>query len=119
MPTSDGYIKTTSSGSRFMAVFTINDTAYTFSGPLGGSSQPWICTNASVTYNDVRKDLTSSRPFEGHVGPKKVKFQLDNEVTITGTLDMPIHPPNSVSGTGSWTSNFQIKNVRDDGVGRV
>ncbi|KAF9535159.1 hypothetical protein CPB83DRAFT_233828 [Crepidotus variabilis] len=114
MPTSDGYIKTTSSGSKFMAVFTINDTNYTFSGPLGGSSQPWNCNNASVTYKSRQKDLTSSRTFEGHVGPRKVRFQLENDVTITGTLDMPIHPPNSVSGTGSWTSNFEIKNAYED-----
>ncbi|KAF9535055.1 hypothetical protein CPB83DRAFT_879284 [Crepidotus variabilis] len=105
MPTADGYIKTTSTGSKFIAVFAIDGVSYTFTGPLGGSSQPWTCNNASATCRNLRKDLTSSRTFEGHVGPEKVRFQLENGIKITGTLDMPIHPPNSVSGTGSWTFN--------------
>ncbi|KAF9535161.1 hypothetical protein CPB83DRAFT_843591 [Crepidotus variabilis] len=104
MPTAEGNIRHTSGG-RLNATFNVGGINYHFSGAFTSSVQPFNTNNASVTYTDVRA-LTNTRTFFGRIGPDNIQLTLQNSVSIQGTLDFPIFPGASVSGSGVWGQNF-------------
>ncbi|PPQ76201.1 hypothetical protein CVT26_009098 [Gymnopilus dilepis] len=109
--TADGYIKSSASGSRFTATFIIDGIQYHFSGSLGIAMQPFTCNNAMVTFSKL-KSLTSTREYEGRIGERSVNLTIGNGVKISGDLDMPISPANSVAGVGAWTTDFSAVWIR-------
>jgi len=103
MPTADGFIKS-NSGGRFVATFTIDGASFNFSGAFSSSAPPFTCNEATLTYTATNQ-IASSRLFEGRLGPNNVTFTLANGPVISGTLDMPINPGSSLSGSGVWSEN--------------
>jgi len=112
MPSAEGFIKATAGG-RFSAVFMIAGLRYNFSGAFTSSAPPYECRNAVLSYTDIRT-LSSTHNFSGQLGPDTVTLTLDNGPTISGTLDMPISPGSSVSGSGVWTQNLDGQKVTYD-----
>ncbi|KAF8894207.1 hypothetical protein CPB84DRAFT_1304939 [Gymnopilus junonius] len=103
MRTVDGFINC-KNGTHFTASFTVDGVNYNYVGSLGNSVPPFKCFNATLEFNQPR-DLTSTHLFEGRIGPEELEITLANKVKITGTLNMPISPGGSVSGSGSWSQN--------------
>ncbi|EJD41451.1 hypothetical protein AURDEDRAFT_115507 [Auricularia subglabra TFB-10046 SS5] len=103
MPSVTGFIKSVS-GTKFVAVFLIDGLNYNFPGNFNPSVQTFESDNATLTYDNTN-ELTSTREFEGQIGTTSVKITLANGPTIEGTLNMPISPASTVSGTGVWTEN--------------
>ncbi|PPR00854.1 hypothetical protein CVT26_012489 [Gymnopilus dilepis] len=102
--TVDGFIDC-KNGTRFTASFTVDGINYNYTGSLGNSVPPFKCFEARLKFDETRQ-LTSTRLFEGIIGPTDLKITLANKVEISGTLNMPINPGASVSGSGSWLQNF-------------
>lgn len=102
MPTANGFIKSTSSGTKFTASFVINNLQYSYAGSLSPSLQPFACQTAVLTYTTIG-ELTTTRSYEGIVGTKKVKIEIANGPTIEGTLDDEIDPSSTIGGNAVWT----------------
>ena len=82
----------------------VNGSLYNFSRDVGSNVPVNSCNNARLTYED-KGDLTARRFFWGTVGDN-ITITIENGVTINGKLDMPIHPPSSVGGSGIWTAKI-------------
>ncbi|THH21463.1 hypothetical protein EW146_g106 [Bondarzewia mesenterica] len=104
MPTATGFIKTVSPGTKFTASFTIDDLLYTFAGSLSPSVQNFESNQVTLEYNSIGQ-LTTRRPFEGKIGKDDFNLTLGNGPKISGTLDTPIDPASTVSGSATWTQN--------------
>ncbi|KAF5310924.1 hypothetical protein D9619_007964 [Psilocybe cf. subviscida] len=103
MPSADGFIKSTAGG-RFAATFVIDEIMFNFSGSFASSVPAFTCNTATLNYPSL-KSISSTRSFEGRVGPSKVTLNLANGPAISGVLDMPLSPGSTVSGSGVWTQN--------------
>jgi hypothetical protein len=103
MPSADGFIKSTAGG-RFAATFVIDEIMFNFSGSFASSVPAFTCNTATLEYPNL-KAISSTRSFEGRVGPSKVSLNLANGPKINGVLDMPLSPGSTVSGSGVWTQN--------------
>ena len=112
MPTAEGFIKS-SSGSRFVATFTVEGLSYNFVGASSSGGPPFTCNEATLTYTAM-KQLSATRLFDGRLGPTGVTITLANGPIITGTLDMPINPGSSLSGSGVWSQNLNMILAADD-----
>ncbi|KAF8163838.1 hypothetical protein B0H34DRAFT_697225 [Crassisporium funariophilum] len=77
---------------------------YNFSGNFASSVPAFTSNTATLTYTSLNQ-LTSTRSFDGRVGPNNVRLTLANGSVIDAVLDMPISPGSSVSGMGVWTAN--------------
>jgi len=106
MPTAEGFIKS-SSGGRFVATFTVEGLSYNFVGASSSGAPPFTCNEATLTYTAM-KQLSATRIFDGKLGPNTVSITLANGPVISGTLDMPINPGSSLSGSGVWSQNLNM-----------
>lgn len=104
MPTAPGFVKATSSGTKFVASFIIDDILYNYAGSVNPSVQNFSCNNATLTYTSLGQ-LTTTRTYEGKIGTSTIKLTLANGPVIEGPLDMPIAPASTVSGNAVWTQN--------------
>ncbi|KAL6914726.1 hypothetical protein FSST1_012486 [Fusarium sambucinum] len=102
MPSAQGFIKSVAAGNKFMSVFIIDDIQYHFSGQLQPAVQSFQSNDATLEYNSI-DELTTSRDFQGKVGPMDISINLSNGATIKGNLDMPLNQAALASGTGTWT----------------
>ncbi|KAF5328189.1 hypothetical protein D9619_013380 [Psilocybe cf. subviscida] len=102
MSKAEGFMTSTGAG-RFAASFLIDGLLYTFSGRFTISLPEFKCKNATMIYGSP-KQLTATRFYEGRIGITGIHFNLINGPVITGVLDEPMLPANSVGGTGVWTN---------------
>lgn len=101
MSSAPGVVKSTPSGTKFTAVFVIDEVTYIFAGPISPSLQAFSCANATLKYTNPG-DLAGTHTFEGRVGIKGLKFTLDNGPVIEGQLDEKVDPASTVDGAGTW-----------------
>ena len=85
----------------FVAAFSINGLAYTFSGNMGSDVPTFTCGHAKITYDEVG-DLATRRFFEGNVGKTDINITFENGPTIDGKLDKPLDTSSATAGTGIW-----------------
>jgi hypothetical protein len=95
-----GLIKSTSS-TKFIAIFLIDDITYTLSGRIASSVQTFVSTNAILTYSSIEQ-LTALRSFAGKIGPHELTLAIANGPKITGALDGIVDPASNISGSGTW-----------------
>lgn len=101
MPTVEGTIESVNAGPRFIAVFDIGETTYTYSGIIESLPQPFTCESAKLTYTSEMK-LAGKRTFAGSIGKSTLLFTLGDDVTIEGPLEEPTAAVRAVTGSGSW-----------------
>ncbi|KAF8165956.1 hypothetical protein B0H34DRAFT_257165 [Crassisporium funariophilum] len=99
MPTAEGSINYTSGP--FVFIFPIGQDTYEYTGSFGTSVPPFISKAVTLTYDSLRQ-LTAVRYFSGILGGTKVVLNLVNGIRIEGSLEEPLHPSNTLSGTGVW-----------------
>lgn len=104
MPTAEGFIKATSSGTKLVTTFIIDDIEYSYAGSVNSSLQGFVSSHATLTYSSLGQ-LTTTRDYEGKVGTSTVRLALANGPIIEGPLDIPIAPASTVSGNAVWTQN--------------
>ena len=102
--TANGWIKSAHSGTKFVAAFTIHEILYNFTGDLSPSVPDFSANVATLKYDNVG-ELTTTREFSGQVGITHIILNIVNSPVISGTLDLPISPASTVSGSGTWTQN--------------
>jgi len=88
----------------FVAAFSINGLAYTFSGNMGADVPEFVCSQAKLTYDDP-SDLSTRRFFSGTVGKTDINITIENGPTITGKLDNAVDTETAAAGTGVWRSS--------------
>lgn len=103
--TANGWIKSAHSGTKFVAAFTIHEILYNFTGDLSPSVPDFSANVATLKYDNVG-ELTTTREFSGQVGITHIILNIVNSPVISGTLDLPISPASTVSGSGTWTQNW-------------
>ncbi|EMD36173.1 hypothetical protein CERSUDRAFT_95523 [Gelatoporia subvermispora B] len=97
-------VRDKNSNSRAIGTWEIDGRTYTFTFNLSNSVPKFTASSATLTYCDT-DDLTGTRSFRGLIGRKQTNFKLDDNVTISGDLDLPISVNASVNGTGVWQSS--------------
>jgi hypothetical protein len=76
MPTAFGTIMSTN-GSKFVAIFIIDEIQYIYAGTLGRNTGPFTVNRATLTFNSTNQ-LSATRSFTGQVGISRVSFKIDN-----------------------------------------
>ncbi|KAF8895133.1 hypothetical protein BD779DRAFT_703332 [Infundibulicybe gibba] len=103
MPTALGTLVTTSS-TKFVAEFTINDKKYTLDGSFSPPMSTFRSNLVTLTYTTLG-ELIGSPGFTGEVGVDGIYLQLSTpKVTIVGDLTASISSKITIAGTGSWSS---------------
>lgn len=97
-----GYIKSVSSGTKFIASFVVDDVQRTIVGSITPGVSGFTCSTALLTYSDLTK-LLGTHTYEGVVGTTTIKFAIANGPVIEGTLDEPVDPAVTVDGNSVWT----------------
>ncbi|KAF9535171.1 hypothetical protein CPB83DRAFT_843599 [Crepidotus variabilis] len=108
MPEVEGFIQTTQEGTHFLATFVIKDAEYNFSGRISSNTQQWKCKPAFLEYETLAQ-LTSTRPFDGKIGRRKVELKISNGPKIVGYVLLPLEEGSSVSGNGMWNTGARMQ----------
>ena len=107
MPTAEGFVDGVST-TGLRAVFALEgeELLVTFSSSINPAIKKFRCSDATLDYSN-RDDLYSSRDWAGHIGWDKILIKFSRGITISGTLDMPVHPASHVLGAGTWSHKFR------------
>ena len=105
MPTVQGDVKPLGD-TGFMATFLINHYLYRFKAEMGKSVEFVTCREATLTYDSI-SELTSTRSYDGTIGPHDISFNISNGPKITGRLDGYTTPSGDLSSSGSWSNEHE------------
>lgn len=70
-----------------------------------------MCVRGYIRHTNVKSFEAHStiprpkRDYSGQIGPDNITLNIKNGPKITGSLDMPINPASTVSGSGTWAQN--------------
>ncbi|KAF3909495.1 hypothetical protein AA313_de0203667 [Arthrobotrys entomopaga] len=101
MPHAVGSVKSTDSGTKYTALFIVDDTQYALTGLLNPPSQSFSCTNAILEYRNP-EDLTETQTFLGEIGATNLAIAFDNGTKISGPLEAPVMSKSTVTGQAVW-----------------
>ncbi|KAF5330329.1 hypothetical protein D9619_005166 [Psilocybe cf. subviscida] len=97
-----GFIRSSTSGARFLGSFIANNQSYLVAGSFSSSVPPFKSSAAQLRFDDA-ESLSGTKQLDGVVGSDKIKLTIGDGATITGKLDVPIHPASSVVGAAFLT----------------
>ncbi|KAF9203489.1 hypothetical protein BGZ49_006373 [Haplosporangium sp. Z 27] len=103
--TAHGFVRSEAGGSKFTSGFAIDNIGYHFTGHLIPAVQDFSSSVAELEYDSLEQ-LTSLRTFEGKLEGMEIFLRISNGPTISGSLDVPIHPELSVNGSGTWVLSY-------------
>ncbi|KAF3923619.1 hypothetical protein ABW21_db0204407 [Orbilia brochopaga] len=101
MPSVPGFVRGINNN-RLLATFVVNDIQYTFQGHCSTPVLPFESNDATLEYSSEH-ELTTSREFEGEIGPVNISLMVSNGPRINGHLNMPMEPSTRVTGSAVWT----------------
>ncbi|KAF5330946.1 hypothetical protein D9619_005176 [Psilocybe cf. subviscida] len=102
--TGTGFIRSSTSGARFLGNFSVNDQSYTLAGSFASSVPPFRSSTATLRF-DTAESLSGTKELDGVIGSARIKLSIGDNIVIEGQLDIPIHPASSVVGAAFFTQS--------------
>jgi hypothetical protein len=99
-----GFIRSSTSGARFLGSFIANKQSYLIAGSFSSSVPPFKSSAATLRFDNA-ESLSGTKPLDGVVGGEKIRLTIGEGATIEGRLDVPIHPASSVVGAAFMTQS--------------
>jgi len=110
MPDACGFIK--SDNNRVVGTFDIDGSPYHLSITVKSLGQEFMCSNATLTYNDTEK-LLEVGAWSGSIGKIDLELSFREEASITGQLDAQRLSCSRVRGAGTWMAGAAPSNSLD------
>lgn len=102
MPSAYGFVQSADSGSKFHAVFAVDDQQYSLSGRLFTAVGDFRSTHATLEFQDPSQ-LTGSQDVSGTISDSTLNLSLDNNTTVEAHLDVPHSSSSEISGSSIWS----------------